>query len=155
MAQSDNLAKLAIDMTNASVKYVDVMHSRKTVDRLQVLKRIREYENENRFSEDVEMDPPSRPIKPGEVDYTKKKIKSKLKTRFAYFIARRFLNKINRKKIMIVKDIVGKDGYEYGQYDGLCLETQTYPNSINTPSFPSPVYGPDRPYDAVTVYKFN
>ena len=55
------------------------------------------------------MDPPSRPIKPGEVDYTKKKIKSKLKTRFAYFIARRFLNKINRKKIMIVKDIVGKD----------------------------------------------
>ena len=109
MAQSDNLAKLAIDMTNASVKYVDVMHSRKPVDRLQVLKKIREYENENRFSEDVEMDPPSRPIKPGEVDYTKKKIKSKLKTRFAYFIARRFLNKINRKKIMIVKDIVGKD----------------------------------------------
>ena len=54
-----------------------------------------------------------------------------------------------------LKDIVGKDGYEYGQYDGFCLETQTYPNSINTPSFPSPVYGPDRPYDAVTVYKFN
>jgi aldose 1-epimerase len=54
-----------------------------------------------------------------------------------------------------LKDLVGKNGYEYGQYDGLCLETQTYPNGVNTPSFPSPVYGPNRPYDAVTVYKFN
>lgn len=53
-----------------------------------------------------------------------------------------------------LKDLVGKNGYEYGQYDGLCLETQTYPNAVNTPSFPSPVFGPDRPYDAVTVYTF-
>ena len=106
---SEKLAKLAQSEINAAVKYVDVMNNRKSLDRLQVLKRIRDYENEKRFSEDVELDPPSRQIEPGEVDYTKKKLKSKLKTRFAYFIARRFLNKINRKKIMIVKDIVGKD----------------------------------------------
>lgn len=81
----------------------------KSIDRLKVLKRIETYESEAKFDEEVEDDPVSRQIKPGEVDYTKKKIRSKIKTRFAYFIARRFLNKLNRKKIMIVKDIIGKE----------------------------------------------
>jgi lipopolysaccharide biosynthesis glycosyltransferase len=109
ISSSDALVDLAKSEINADIKYVDVKRHRKPIDRLQVLKKIRQYENEARFSEDVEQDPPTRAIKPGEVDYTKKKIKSKIKTRFAYFIARRFLNKINRKKIMIVKDIVGKE----------------------------------------------
>ena len=109
ISSSDALVDLAKSEINADIKYVDVKRHRKPIDRLQVLKKIRQYEKEARFSEDVEQDPPTRAIKPGEVDYTKKKIKSKIKTRFAYFIARRFLNKINRKKIMIVKDIVGKE----------------------------------------------
>ncbi len=107
--QAEKLEALAISETNKEIKYVDVIHKRKSLDRLQVLSRIRQYENENRFSEDVELDPPSRPIKAGEVDYTKKKIRSKLKTKFAYFIARRYLNRINRNKTMIVKDIIGKE----------------------------------------------
>ena len=109
MAQATKLEELAINETNASVKFVDVKNKRKSVDRLIVLKKIRDYEHEERFSEDVEQDPPTRQIEPGEVDYTRKKVRSKLKTRFAYFIARRYLNKINRKKIMIVKDIIGKE----------------------------------------------
>ena len=48
----------------------------------------------------------------------------------------------------------GKDGAVYGKRNGLCLETQYYPNSINIPSFPSCVYGEGREYDSVTVYKF-
>ncbi len=109
MAQATKLEELAINETSASVKFVDVKNKRKSVDRLIVLKKIRDYEHEERFSEDVEQDPPTRQIEPGEVDYTRKKVRSKLKTRFAYFIARRYLNKINRKKIMIVKDIIGKE----------------------------------------------
>ena len=78
-----------------------------SVERLRIMKKIREYELDGRFSEDVEQDPPSREIKPGEVDYLKEKISSKLKTKFAYFIARRFLNKIIKDKQMIIKDIEG------------------------------------------------
>ena len=79
----------------------------KAVDRLKVLRRIREYERDERFSEDVEDDPIGRQIKPGEVDYKRKKLRSKLKTKFAYFIARKYLNKMKKKKQIIIKDIIG------------------------------------------------
>ena len=48
----------------------------------------------------------------------------------------------------------GKDGAAYGFRMGFCLETQYYPDSINKPQFPSCIFGEDREYDSVTVYKF-
>ena len=33
----------------------------------------------------------------------------------------------------------GKDGATYRRHGGLCLETQTFPDGINQPGFPSPV----------------
>ena len=48
----------------------------------------------------------------------------------------------------------GKGGVRYGARDGLCLETQYYPDTANKPEFPSAVFGPDRPYRTTTVYKF-
>jgi aldose 1-epimerase len=48
----------------------------------------------------------------------------------------------------------GKGGAKYGKRSGLCLETQAMPNSINQPGFSNVVYGPDRPYDTTTIYKF-
>lgn len=53
-----------------------------------------------------------------------------------------------------IGDEQGKDGAFYTKRSGLCLETQYYPNSINTPSFPSCVFGGDKEYDSVTVYRF-
>lgn len=53
-----------------------------------------------------------------------------------------------------IGDELGKDGAFYTKRSGLCLETQYYPNSINTPSFPSCVFGGDKEYDSVTVYRF-
>lgn len=49
---------------------------------------------------------------------------------------------------------MGKNGVLYGKRSGLCLETQYFPNSVNTPNFPSCVFGGEREYDAVTVYRF-
>ena len=43
----------------------------------------------------------------------------------------------------------------YGKRHGLCLETQYYPDSINKKEFPSCVFGGDKEYDSVTVYKFS
>lgn len=53
-----------------------------------------------------------------------------------------------------IVDQAGKDGASYTKRSGLCLETQYYPNSINTPSFPSCVFGGEKEYDSVTVYRF-
>lgn len=48
----------------------------------------------------------------------------------------------------------GKDGASYTRRCGLCLETQFFPNTINTPEFPPCVFGGDTEYDSVTVYRF-
>lgn len=50
---------------------------------------------------------------------------------------------------------VGKAGREYGPRGGLCLETQYFPDTPNKPDFPSSVFGPDRKYESMTVYKFD
>ena len=47
-----------------------------------------------------------------------------------------------------------KGGIEYKARDGVCLETQFYPNSINEAGFPDPVFGPGKDYDTTTIYQF-
>lgn len=47
----------------------------------------------------------------------------------------------------------GKEGTLYGPRYGMCLETQNFPDAINKPNFPSAIFGPNRDYDAVTVYQ--
>jgi aldose 1-epimerase len=51
--------------------------------------------------------------------------------------------------------IRGKGGRVYRQYDGLCLETQRYPDSPNRPSFPSTILRPGERYRTTTVYAFS
>lgn len=50
---------------------------------------------------------------------------------------------------------VAKCGHIYGQREGLCLETQNYPDAINHPNFPSPVLRAGRRYDTTTIYRFS
>jgi aldose 1-epimerase len=40
-------------------------------------------------------------------------------------------------------------------YAGLCLETQHYPDSINQPSFPSPVLRPGKTFRSTTTFAFS
>ena len=49
----------------------------------------------------------------------------------------------------------GKCGRKYTPRDGMCLETQNYPDAINHPNFPSCVFGPGRKYDYTTIYAFS
>ncbi|MBO4767224.1 MAG: 1-acyl-sn-glycerol-3-phosphate acyltransferase [Lachnospiraceae bacterium] len=76
-------------------------------DRLRVLARIREYEAQGRFNEDVEEDAPAAPIKPGEVDYTGKKLSSKAKTKVANFLGKAFFENMIRKNKLIIKEVHG------------------------------------------------
>lgn len=48
-----------------------------------------------------------------------------------------------------------KDGAKYDFWQGVCFETQHFPNACNVPSFPNSVYKAGEPFDSVTIYKFS
>ncbi len=109
----DNLMQLAINETNKENNYLKMKQrgKLKSKDRLIVLDKIAKLEREGRFDEDVEEDPPTRELKPEEIDYLRKKLRSKLKTKFAYKLGRIFLNNIIENKQLIIKDIKGLDNF--------------------------------------------
>lgn len=49
----------------------------------------------------------------------------------------------------------GKDGVTYENRDGLCLETQFFPNAVRCSSFPSPILKVGEEYKHTTIYKFS
>ena len=49
---------------------------------------------------------------------------------------------------------IGKGGKPYNFRNGLCLETQHFPDSPNKPQFPSTVLRPGETYLTTTVYHF-
>jgi aldose 1-epimerase len=51
--------------------------------------------------------------------------------------------------------LLGAGGSTYRQGDGLCLETQHYPDSPNRPEFPSTVLRPGQTFTSSTVYRFS
>ena len=51
--------------------------------------------------------------------------------------------------------LVGPSGRTYRQGDGMCLETQHFPDSPNQPSFPSTVLRPGETYRTTTVHSFS
>lgn len=50
--------------------------------------------------------------------------------------------------------LAGKGGRIYRQADGLCLETQHFPDSPNRPSFPSTVLRPGETFASTTSWRF-
>ena len=49
----------------------------------------------------------------------------------------------------------GRDGAQYPNHAGLCLETQHFPDSINKPNFPSVILKPGQTYQETTVFRFS
>ncbi len=49
----------------------------------------------------------------------------------------------------------GKGGVVYKKRDGVCFETQFYPNACNIPAFPSSIFEAGEPFDYCTVYSFS
>ena len=79
----------------------------KRQERLNLLKRIEEYEKSSRFNEDVEIDPPAKVINPKEVDYTNKKLSSKFLTMLANAMGSTFFKIMMKKKQLIIKEVYG------------------------------------------------
>lgn len=99
------LAQKEIDNEN---NYLNVVNREKRAhDRVQIVKKIEEYERAGRFDEDVEDDPPTKVLLPDEIDYFRRGILEKVKMKVAFMMARKLVNRLIDEKKLIIKEIRG------------------------------------------------
>ena len=81
----------------------------KSKERLEVLKKIKELEENGIFDVDVEDDPPTVPLTPEDVDYLRTSRKSRIKSRMAYRMAQWFVEDLLKDNKLIIKKINGME----------------------------------------------
>ena len=52
-----------------------------------------------------------------------------------------------------IPKVIGKYNVPYGEYSGVCFETQQHPNGINIPTFPTTILNPSEQYWQMNSYK--
>lgn len=109
----EHLLHLALSEINNENNYLQMLRKKqgKSKERLEILEKIEQLEREGRFDVDVENDPPSTVLMPDDIEYIHKSIGSRLRTKYAYKIARWFLNTQLRKRQIIIKDVVGIENF--------------------------------------------
>lgn len=110
----DRLLETAKSEIAKENNYLNLLNSGKlkSKDRLKVLNKIAELEREGRFDEDVEEDPPTKELKPENIDYLREKMTSKIKTVLTYRAARSFMNSMLENKQLIIKEIKGIEHFQ-------------------------------------------
>ena len=71
-ASMDNLLKLAVDETEKEDNFLNTLNKMRAPDRVAIVDKINLFEQEGRFDEDVEDDPPGRVLMPDAIDYLRK-----------------------------------------------------------------------------------
>lgn len=89
--------------------------------RLDVLKRIEEFERAERWNDPVEIDPPTIELLPNKVDYLNKKLSSKIATAFVNHIGNKMIDKFIKQGQLIIEDVVGIENFD--QVNGGCVIT--------------------------------
>ena len=111
LEQYENLKKLAKKETECvgddRIYFQRQIDHEKYEQRLKVLRRIEELEKQGIFDKDVEDDPETIPLLPDDVDYLNKKSTSKIKSRIANGVAKRFLGELVRDNKLIIDKING------------------------------------------------
>lgn len=74
-----------------------------------ILDKIREYEREGRFNEEVEPDPEAPELLPENVDYLCKKLSSKLARKAANFVGDRYFLNLIKKGVLLIDGVEGKE----------------------------------------------
>lgn len=110
----ENLEHLAISEIHNTNNYYNMFGQNAPIKltRPEVLRRIEKYERAGIFDKDVEDDPKGRELMPFEVDYLRKDMKSKLRTRYAFKIAHWFVGVLIQKKQFVVKEIKGIENFK-------------------------------------------
>ena len=79
--------------------------------RLEVLKKISEYEKNEWWDRDVEDDPETIELLPNKVDYLNKKLSNKIATAIANHVGTKFFEKMLKNKQMIIERVVGIENF--------------------------------------------
>jgi len=109
----EKLLALAIKETNREDNYLNRLNQTvRARDRVEVLKKIEEYERKGIFDLDVEQDPPGKVLMPEDIDYLKDSPADKLKTEMAFQAARKFVKDLVKDKKLIVKEIKGIEHFQ-------------------------------------------
>ncbi len=111
LASGDRLAALAAEESKREDTYFRMMNPGLDLDRVRILKKIAQYEKEGRFDEDVEDDPPTRTLKPGEVDFLRKSPAAKAGARLAFAAARKFVAKLLKEGKMQIDAFEGIENF--------------------------------------------
>ena len=109
----ENLRKLAIRETNREDNYLKRLNrDKRAKDRVEIVKKIEEFERDGRFFEDVEDDPPTKPLLPDDIDYLHKTPIEKIKTKVAFAQAHKVVDKLIKNKQLIIKDMKGIEHFQ-------------------------------------------
>ena len=113
-ASGENLLNLAISEINNENNFFKQFghYNDASISRIAVLKKIEELEKAGRFDEDVEEDPPSKELKPEDIDYLHKSLTERMRTKYAFKLASWFLNALRRNNQFIVENIFGIENYQ-------------------------------------------
>lgn len=81
-------------------------------EKLNIADKIKDYEIKGLFDQDIFVDPPTRELKVNEVDYKYKKLSTRFASLFANFVAKKHINKLIKKKLLIIKEVKGIENYK-------------------------------------------
>ncbi|MCQ2412354.1 MAG: 1-acyl-sn-glycerol-3-phosphate acyltransferase [Sphaerochaetaceae bacterium] len=115
----ENLLNLAIKETNKDDTYLNVIRKRQAADRIAILQKIRAYEKEGIFDKDVEDDPPAPVLMPDDIDYLNHTIRERIKTKMAFRMAHKLVDRLVKDKQLIIKDIKGLENFKNMQEGAL------------------------------------
>ncbi len=85
---------------------------KRAADRVAIVKKIAEYERAGRFSEDVEEDPPSKPLLPEDIDYLRRSPVERLKTKLAFRSAHVLVDRLIANRQFIIKEMRGLEHFK-------------------------------------------
>ena len=103
-----NLAQKEADCVGDDRKYRrDIIMVEKSKDRLEIIKKIKKLEESGIFDKDVENDPPTIPLEPDDIDYLRTSRTSKIKSKMANQMAKKFLKDLLRDNKLIIKEVKG------------------------------------------------
>ena len=78
-------------------------------ERKKILEKIELLEREGRFSEDVEPDPPAKPLLPNQIKYLNNSLWANVKRKIAFASAYAFVNKLKRKNQFFINPAIGAE----------------------------------------------
>jgi len=110
---AERLLKTAIRETFREDNYLKRLNrDKRAKDRVEIVKKIEEFERDGRFFEDVEDDPPTKPLLPDDIDYLHKTLAQKIKTKVAFAQAHKVVDKLIKNKQLIIKDMKGIENFQ-------------------------------------------